>query len=95
MDRLLFALERYAASGAATVPPLLPAFAPVRVVAAVHLPADEVVLVIAEGPDEAAVTAALEGAGWRVDRVGPARWLLPEGEVSAALDRPNVTETWQ
>ena len=92
---MLFALERYDAAGSAAAPPSLPADAPVRLVAAVHLPADEVVLVIAEGPDETTVAAALDGAGWRVDRIGPATWLLPEDEVSAALDRNNATEARQ
>lgn len=92
MDRSLFALERYDAAGAAAAPRPLPAMAPVRLVAVVHLPADEVVLVIAEGPDEATVTAALEGAGWRVDRVGPATWLLPEGGATAGPDRLNATK---
>ncbi len=48
-----------------------------RLVAAIHLPADDVVLVLVEGPDAATVTAAATAAGWRVDRLNPAAWIHP------------------
>lgn len=95
MERSLFALERYESVGDAVVAPSLPADGVARLVAAIHLPADEVVLVLAEGPNEAAVTTALEAAGWRVDRVGPAIWLLPEGGLSSGPDRTDPLEEQQ
>ncbi|SEF18407.1 hypothetical protein [Jiangella alba] len=73
MNRRLFALEQYAGPGDAAGPvPALPD--EVRVLLAVRLPADEVVLALVEGPDEPAVVAAAAAAGWRVDRIGPAAW---------------------
>jgi len=74
----LFALERYEHSGTPTT--LGPLTSGARLVAAVHLPEDDVVLALVEGPDEAHVTAAAQAAGWRVDRLLPARWLAaPRG----------------
>ena len=74
----LFALERYESSG--TTVPLAPLTAPgARLVAALHLPADDVVLALVEGPDEHHVAAAVVAAGWRVDRLIPARWLTAPG----------------
>lgn len=82
MADALFALERYEFSGAppAALPPLTTPGA--RLVAAVHLPGDDVVLALVEGPDEDHVAAAAVAAGWRVDRLIPARWIaapLPGG----------------
>jgi hypothetical protein len=44
------------------------------VACAVHLPADDVVLAVVEGEDEASVCAAVTAAGWRVDRITAATW---------------------
>ncbi|MFJ6197537.1 hypothetical protein [Micromonospora sp. NPDC092111] len=80
MTGQLFALERYDSSGGESVPALasLPPWPGVRLVAAVHLPADDVVLAIVEGPDAATVAAAAATVGWQVDRLCPAAWLSPE-----------------
>lgn len=73
MSWRLFALEHYAGPGDAPEPvPLLPDG--VRLLMAVHLPADEVVLALVESPDEATAVAAAAAAGWRIDRAGPAQW---------------------
>jgi hypothetical protein len=45
-----------------------------RVACAVHLPADDVVLAVVEGEDEASVCEAVNAAGWRVDRITAATW---------------------
>ncbi|SDZ30161.1 hypothetical protein SAMN05444365_109146 [Micromonospora pattaloongensis] len=78
MTRRLFAIEQYDSSGRGAPPPP-PALDTddTRLVAAVHLPADDVVLALVEGPDAAAVAAAAAAAGWRVDRLNPARWITP------------------
>ncbi|MEV0267988.1 hypothetical protein AB0H43_04360 [Hamadaea sp. NPDC050747] len=72
----LFALERYDTSGGLALPvlPELPDGAEVRLVAAVHLPADDVLLALVEGPDADTVAGAANAAGWRVDRLCPAVW---------------------
>jgi hypothetical protein len=81
MADALFALERYEFS--ATPAPLAPLTQMgARLVAAVHLPDDDVVLALVEGPDDEHVVAAAVAAGWRVDRLIPARWLtapVPKG----------------
>jgi hypothetical protein len=84
VPRRLFAAERYDSSGDAGPEPV-PALttADTRLVAAVHLPADEVVLALVEGPDADTVTAVAM-AVWRADRVTPAHWLcLPPSGASA------------
>jgi hypothetical protein len=81
----LFALERYDAAGEEVTAPaaFLPAARPgplggaVRLVAAVRLAADDVVLALVEGPDAETVAALAAAAGWRVDRLTPASWLWP------------------
>ncbi|MFC0528976.1 hypothetical protein [Phytohabitans kaempferiae] len=73
MTDRLFAVERYDVPG--SEPSSLPALADARLVAAVHLPADQVVLALVEGPDEQSVAAAATAAGWRVDRLHPAVWI--------------------
>ena len=77
MTNHLFALERYDRSGSESPPePVsLPATADARLVGVVHLPADDVVLALVEGPDSETVTAAASAAGWRPDRVSPAAWV--------------------
>ncbi|HEY0636224.1 MAG TPA: hypothetical protein VGD67_01130 [Pseudonocardiaceae bacterium] len=78
---MLFALERYerhdrSAGVAAPEPvPVMPAGAPARLMGAVHLVADDVVLALVEGPDAETVSAAATAAGWRVDRITPAAWM--------------------
>ena len=73
MSWRLFVLEHYTGHGDAPEPvPSLPDG--VRLLMAVHLPADEVVLALVESPDEGTAVAAAVAAGWRVDRVGPAEW---------------------
>ncbi|OLT16106.1 hypothetical protein BJF78_15245 [Pseudonocardia sp. CNS-139] len=71
-------MERYDPSGDGDAGPAAPALttAETRLVAAVHLPADEVVIALVEGPD-ADTVAAVATARWRADRVTPARWLRP------------------
>ncbi|MEV4123293.1 hypothetical protein [Micromonospora sp. NPDC049645] len=73
----LFALEQYDRSPAADA--TLPALgtADCRLVAALRLPTDEVVIALVEGPDADVVAAAAAAAAWRVDRLIPARWVLP------------------
>jgi hypothetical protein len=86
----LYALEHYDRTGGAYVPepPALLTTEQTRLVAAVHLPADDVVLALVEGTGRETVAAAAAAAGWRVDRLTPAAWLAtglgeppdPEGE---------------
>jgi hypothetical protein len=77
VTRQLFALERYDTSGRESTPELtsLPSLTDTRLVAAIHLPADDVVLALVEGPDAETVAAAAAAAGWRVDRLCPAAWI--------------------
>jgi hypothetical protein len=51
--------------------------AEVRLVCAVRVPVDDVVIALLEGTDEPAVCAALTSVGWRVDRITPASWVRP------------------
>jgi phage tail sheath gpL-like len=88
VTRQLFALECYDRSGgrAAPEPMSLPTTADTRLVSAVYLPADEVVLALVEGPDAETVAAVAAAAGWRVDRLSPATWLTrqhPEPATNA------------
>ena len=73
----LFAVERYDAPGDPPGPVELVAGAGVRLVAAVRLAADDVVLALIEGPDPETVAAYAAAAGWRVDRLTPASWITP------------------
>jgi hypothetical protein len=71
----LFLIERYDDSGRHgpwQSFPTLPSG--MRVACAVHLPADDVVLAVVEGEDEASVCDAVTAAGWRVDRITAATW---------------------
>ncbi|MEV7227335.1 MULTISPECIES: hypothetical protein [Polymorphospora] len=79
MPGSLFAVERYERRGDQRTPslPSLPADSGVRLVVAVHLPADEVVIALVEADDVAAAEAAAVGAGWQVDRVTSAIWIVP------------------
>ncbi|MGW2684931.1 hypothetical protein ACWC6I_17455 [Streptomyces sp. NPDC001414] len=80
MTSRLFAVERYDDSGGGAGWQLPePASDTVRLVAVVHLPSDEVVLALVEGPDADAVAAALAEAGWPSHRISPATWLYPWG----------------
>jgi hypothetical protein len=75
-DRL-FAVERYDVPG--SEPDSLPELAGVRLVVAVHLPRDQVVLALVEGRDERSVADAATAAGWRVDRLHPATLIAERG----------------
>ena len=78
----LFVVERYDDTGTpGRSLPLPAAPAEVRVLCAVCLPADDVVLALIEGEDEQTTSAALAAAGWRVDRITPATWAHPGGEL--------------
>jgi hypothetical protein len=79
VTRQLFALERYDRSGRDSAPEPVPQLttAETRLVAAVHLPADDVVLALVEGPDAETVVAVAAAADWRVDRLSPATWVFP------------------
>jgi hypothetical protein len=83
MDRQLFALEHYQTSETVASPDALarPTSEATRLVAVVHLPADDTVLALVEAPDEATATAAGLAAGWRVDRVSPATLLYTQPQL--------------
>jgi hypothetical protein len=91
-DRL-FALERYDRSGVEPAAPSTSSTtalsslttALTRLVVAVRLPADEVVLALVVGPDPETVAAAALAAGWRVDRLSPAEWMFPEDDRGPAV----------
>jgi hypothetical protein len=85
VTRHLFALERYEPSGGQSIA-AIPALAPdakARLVAAVHLSADDVVLFLVEGPDVETVAAAAASAGWQVDRLYPAAWVSAQISTEA------------
>ncbi|OLR94658.1 hypothetical protein [Actinokineospora bangkokensis] len=75
MDSRLFAVERYDRADGSPEPVTALATEGTRLVSAVRLVADDVVLALVEGPDEPTVAAAAARAGWRVDRLTPAEWL--------------------
>ncbi|WBB68521.1 hypothetical protein [Micromonospora sp. WMMD812] len=77
MTGRLFALEQYDCSPEADTS--LPAFGTLdcRLVAAVRISADDVVIALVEGADADRVAAAAEAADWRVDRLLAARWIYP------------------
>jgi hypothetical protein len=75
----LYAIERYDAAGdEAAFPGRL-----AGLVCAVRLAADDVVLALVDGPDPETVTASAVAAGWRVDRITPARWMFPPVTLEA------------
>jgi hypothetical protein len=79
----LFLVERYDDSGIPDRQEPLPAPPPdVPVLFAIRVPADDVILVLVEGPDEESMVAVLAAAGWRVDRITPATWARPGDERS-------------
>jgi hypothetical protein len=71
-------VERYQSCDEATprLPRWRPAGTQTRLVGAVYLVADEVVLALIEGPDEQTVAATARALGWRVDRLTPANWIV-------------------
>ncbi|GAB3141957.1 hypothetical protein GCM10027290_15530 [Micromonospora sonneratiae] len=79
MTRRLFAIERYDGLGEEASPALLSLLttADTRLVCAVRLPADDVVLALVESPDQETVVSVAVTAGWRVDRLGPATLIFP------------------
>ena len=78
MSSQLFAIERYDSSGSEltdkTLTLSLPPDGTSRLVGLVHLPADELLLALVEGPDADTVATAVLAAGWRIDRISPATW---------------------
>ncbi|MFC3502485.1 hypothetical protein ACFOOK_16120 [Micromonospora krabiensis] len=90
MTGRLFALEQYDCSPDAAAS--APAFGTpdCRLVAAVRISADDVVIALVEGADADAVAAAARAADWRVDRLVPARWIYPP-EQSTDEAGPPVT----
>ena len=71
----IFVVERYDDSGTPGLMQPLPAPpADVRLVCAVRVSADDVVMAVIEGTDEQTVSASLTAAGWRVDRIVGATW---------------------
>ncbi|MGS2615267.1 hypothetical protein ACVCAH_12190 [Micromonospora sp. LZ34] len=61
-----------------------------RLRGALRIPADDVVLALVEGPDAETVAAVAAAAGWRVDRIGPAEWIVaPEGAAPRAGADPS------
>jgi hypothetical protein len=78
----LFAVECYDATGSGYVA-LPPLPGTVRLVVAVRLPADEVVLALVEGPDAETVTDVITQADWRPDRIEPAVLLYPTDDRAA------------
>ena len=79
MTSRLFLVERYDDTGIpGQLQPIPAPPADVRLVCAVRVPADDVVLALVEGADEQTTCAALTAAGWRVDRILPANWAFPD-----------------
>ncbi|MFF0365982.1 hypothetical protein [Micromonospora sp. NPDC005087] len=85
MAGYLFALEQYDCSPSAggTVPVF--GTPDCRLVAAIRLPTDDVVIALVEGPDAEVVAAAAAAAAWRIDRLIPAQWLFPPGLTNPEL----------
>lgn len=79
MTSRLFAIERYDRSGDELAPESLRPWPSegARLMGIVHLPADEVLLVLVEGTDVDTVAAAAAAAGLRIDRINPATWISP------------------
>ncbi|MEH0931520.1 hypothetical protein [Micromonospora sp. CPCC 205558] len=75
MAGYLFALEQYDRSRGANASVPVLGTSDCRLVAAIRLPTDDVVIALVEGPDADAVAAAAAAAAWRVDRLIPARWI--------------------
>ena len=79
----LFVVERYDDSGTPgrLQPP--PPSADLRIVYAVRVPADDVILALVEGKDEQTICTSFGAAGWRVDRITPAAWARADEDGSA------------
>jgi hypothetical protein len=78
MTSYLFAVERYGTQAESPGdPPVLPLAGPTRLVGVLQLTDDDVGMALVEGPDPETVRATMASAGWRVDRVTSAAWLVP------------------
>jgi hypothetical protein len=78
MTTHLFAVERYGSqSESPAVPPALPLPGPARLIGVLQLTDDDVGMALVEGPDPETVRASMTDAGWRVDRVTSAAWVVP------------------
>lgn len=74
----LFAVERYDSQRESSYrPPTLPLPGSARLVGVLQLTDDDVGLALVEGADPESVRESLTGAGWRVDRVTAAAWVIP------------------
>ncbi len=81
MSNQLFVVERYDDTGTpGQFQPMPMPPSDVQLLCAVRVPADDVVLALVEGADEQSISAALNSAGWRVDRITPASWAGPDQE---------------
>lgn len=86
----LFAIERYDDSAGARAADPLPDLPPgTRLACAIHLPADEAVLALVEGADEATVRTALARSGWRVDRMTAGAWITPPVPAGPLEEEPS------
>lgn len=76
----LFAVERYDSQRESRYePPSLPLAGPARLIGVLQLTDDDVGLALVEGPDPETVRASMTQAGWRVDRVTSAAWVVAPG----------------
>ncbi|RKN18798.1 hypothetical protein D7147_15335 [Micromonospora musae] len=85
MSIRLFVLERYDRAPGESVDEPVGALTTgvTRLRGAVRIPADDVVLALVEGPDAETVAAVAAAAGWRVDRLGTAEWIVePESPAT-------------
>ncbi|MET7750005.1 hypothetical protein [Micromonospora sp. NPDC005367] len=88
MSSRLFVLERYdrVPGESADEPVGALTTGTTRLRGAVRIPADDVVLALVEGPDAETVAEVAAAAGWRVDRLGVAEWIVAPEETAAPGD---------
>ena len=78
MTTQLYAVERYGPQRESTgAAPTLPLSGPATLIGVLQLTDDDVGMALVEGPDPETVRASMSSAGWRVDRITSAAWLVP------------------
>ena len=82
----MFVIEHYQPSNGASVRLApLPPDGDARLILAIHVPADDVVLAVVEAPDTESVLAAAAAAQWRVDRLCPASRIAVDSSVEPGM----------
>jgi hypothetical protein len=82
MQNHLYAVERYDSQHVSgDTAPRLPLSGAARLIGVIQLTDDDIGLALVEGTDRESVRASMTAAGWRVDRIVAASWVVAPGAV--------------